>query len=136
MLCYFKEFELELAHRSFPEQLFMFTQSDDNGLLRGHTVHVLMAVIIFSSSSPAPRCQCLPGQTDKPAAQQGSWITVKNLSGLPASLPSREGDSSYFSNRLSLSLVDLKWFRLPIFSGMAKTQTTCKNTHISCFTSI
>lgn len=32
-----------------------------------------------------------------PAAQQGFWITVKNLSALRASLPSRVGDSSSFN---------------------------------------
>lgn len=31
---------------------------------------------------------------------------------------------------------NLKWFRLPIFSGTAKTETTCESTRRSCFTSI
>lgn len=36
-----------------------------------------------NSRSLAPCCHRLPGQTDKPAAQQESWITEKNLSAPP-----------------------------------------------------
>lgn len=79
-----------------------------------------------NSRSLAPCCHRLPGQTDKPAAQQESWITEKNLSAPPPSLQS--GGFLLFHQRtlpLSLlSLANLKWFCLPIFSGMAKTWIT------------
>lgn len=44
---------------------------------------------------PTACCHCLPGQTDMPAAQQGSWITVEDLPALPLSLPLRVGDSCF-----------------------------------------
>lgn len=67
----------------------------------------------------------VPGQTDKLAAQQGSWITVKNLLGLPSSLPSRVGDSC-FSFRLSLQTLSGSAYQFS--HGMAKTETTCGST--------
>lgn len=36
----------------------------------------------------------------------------------------------------SLCKLEVKWFRFPIFSGVAKAQTTSENTRISCCTSI
>lgn len=43
---------------------------------------------IYSCLITAPCCHRLPGQTDKPTAQQESWITEKNLS-VPLLSPER-----------------------------------------------
>lgn len=90
-----------------------------------------------NSRSLAPCCHRLPGQTDKPAAQQESWITEKNLSAPPP--PSRAGDSSCFTNGLSLSLFSRSRTR----SGSAyqfslawqSHESHFESTRVSCFTS-
>lgn len=61
-----------------------------------------------------PGCQCVPGQTDKPAAQRWFWFSA-----LP---PLQKGGLLQFQR--AISLANLKWFRLPVFSGLTETQTT------------